>query len=205
MSTRENNTTPGQTALGILLLVIFAIIVVWALASMYKLLSGWISDFIKVLPSMDAAIVVALITSCVSIFTVVGGAILKEYLSYRYKKLEFLRGRREKPYRKLIEINFIMLQKTKSGEEYSPDEMMDDFYEFGQELTLWGSTKAIKLWDDWRLAPNKGKADGKELLLLMEKIIIQLRKDMGQGGRLAEGDILKLYINDFDESMRKPR
>lgn len=205
MSTRENNTTPGQTALGILLLVIFAIIVVWALASMFKLLSGWISDFIKVLPSMDAAIVVALITSCVSIFTVVGGAILKEYLSYRYKKLEFLRGRREKPYRKLIEINFKMLQKTKSGEEYSPDEMMDDFYEFGQELTLWGSTKAIKLWDDWRLAPNKGKADGKELLLLMEKIIIQLRKDMGQGGRLAEGDILKLYINDFDESMRKPR
>lgn len=127
MSTRENNSTPGQTALGILLLVIFAIIVVWALASMYKLLSGWISDFIKVLPSMDAAIVVALITSCVSIFTVVGGAILKEYLSYRYKKLEFLRGRREKPYRKLIEINFKMLQKTKSGEEYSPDEMMDDF------------------------------------------------------------------------------
>lgn len=205
MSTRENNSTPGQTALGILLLVIFAIIVVWALASMYKLLSGWISDFIKVLPSMDAAIVVALITSCVSIFTVVGGAILKEYLSYRYKKLEFLRGRREKPYRKLIEINFKMLQKTKSGEEYSPDEMMDDFYEFGQELTLWGSAKAIKLWDDWRLAPNKGKADGKELLLQRGKIIIQLRKDMGQGGRLAEGDILKLYINDFDESMRKPR
>lgn len=205
MSTRENNSAPGQTALGVLLLAIFAIIVVWALAFVCKLLSGWISDFIKVLPSMDAAIVVALITSCVSIITVVGGAILKEYLSYRYKKLEFLRGRREKPYRKLIEINFKMLQKTKSGEEYSPAEMMDDFYEFGQELTLWGSAKAIKLWDDWRLAPNKGKADGKELLLLMEKIIIQLRKDMGQGGRLAEGDILKLYINDFDESIRKPR
>ena len=104
MSTRENNSAPGQTALGVLLLAIFAIIVVWALAFVCKLLSGWISDFIKVLPSMDAAIVVALITSCVSIITVVGGAILKEYLSYRYKKLEFLRGRREKPYRKLIEI-----------------------------------------------------------------------------------------------------
>lgn len=154
---------------------------------------------------MDAAIVVALITSCVSFFTVVCGAILKEYLSYRFKKLEFLRNRREKPYRKLIEINFKMLQKTNSSEEYSSEEIMADFYEFGQELTLWGSTKAIKLWDDWRLAPNKGKADGKELLLLMEKIIIQLRKDMGQGGRLAEGDILKLYINDFDEAMKKPR
>ena len=119
------------------------------------------------------------------------------------KKLEFLRNRREKPYRKLIEINFKMLQKTNSSEEYSSEEIMADFYEFGQELTLWGSAKAIKLWDDWRLAPNKGKADGKELL--MENIVIQLRKDMGQGGRLAEGDILKLYINDFDEAMKKPR
>lgn len=111
---------------------------------------------------MDAAIVVALITSCVSIFTVVCGAILKEYLSYRFKKHEFLRNRREKPYRKLIEMNFKMLQKTNSSEEYSSEEIMADFYEFGQELTLWGSAKAIKLWDDWRLAPNKGKADGKE-------------------------------------------
>lgn len=25
---------------------------------------------------------------------------------------------------------------------------------------------------------------------------------MGQSGRLAEGDILKLYINDFDEAMK---
>lgn len=205
MSTQESNNTHGQTALGFLLLTVIVIFIVWALASLYKLLSGWISDFIKVLPTMDAAIVVALITSCVSIITVVGGAILKEYLSYRYKKLEFLRDRREKPYRKLIEINFKMLQKTNSGEKYSPDEMMADFYEFGQELTLWGSAKAIRLWDDWRLAPNKGKADGKELLLLMEKIIIQLRKNMGQGGRMAEGDILKLYINDFDEAMKKAK
>ena len=64
---------------------------------MYKLLSGWISDFIKVLPSMDAAIVVALITSCVSIFTVVGGAILKEYLSYRYKNLSSLEADEKSP------------------------------------------------------------------------------------------------------------
>lgn len=28
---------------------------------------------------------------------------------------------------------------------------------------------------------------------------------MRQGGRLAEGDILKLYINDFDEATKKPR
>ena len=53
---------------------------------------------------------------------------------------------------------------------------MADFYEFGQELTLWGSAKAIKLWDDWRLAPNKGKADGKELLLLMEKSLFNYVK-----------------------------
>lgn len=39
----------------------------------------------------------------------------------------------------------------------------------------------------------------------MEKILFQLRKDMGQRGGLAKGDILKLYINDFDEAIRKKR
>ena len=90
MSAQESNSTHGQTALGFLLLTVIVIFIVWALASLYKLLSGWISDFIRVLPTMDAAIVVALITSCVSIFTVVCGAILKEYLSYRFKKLSSL-------------------------------------------------------------------------------------------------------------------
>lgn len=75
-------------------------------------------------------------------------------------------------------------------------------FEFGQELALWGSPKAIKLWDEWRLAPTKGNAGGKELLLLMEKILFQLRKDLGTKGKHKTGDILKLYINDFDEAFK---
>lgn len=200
---RKGDSSVGQTLLGLCILALIAALGLWAISSVVGALSKWIGAAIQTISTLDAAIIVALITGCVSIFTVVFGAILKEYLAYRFKKLEFLRNRREIPYRKLIEINFKMVQKSQRGEEYTSKEMFDDFYEFGQELTLWGSTKAIKLWDEWRLAPHKGNTDGTELLLLMEKSLFQLRRDMGQKGGLAKGDILKLYINDFDEAIRK--
>ncbi len=36
----------------------------------------------------------------------------------------------------------------------------------------------------------------------MEKILFQLRKDLGTKGKHKTGDILKLYINDFDEAFK---
>lgn len=199
----ESTSSVCQTLLGLIILASIIALGFWAISSAVDALSVWVGAAIQTISTLDAAIIIALITGCVSIFTVVFGAILKEYLSYRFKKLEFLRNRREKPYRKLIEINFKMVQKSQRDEEYTSEEMLDDYYEFGQELTLWGSKKAIKLWNDWRLASHRGKPDGTELLLLMEMILFQLRKDMGQRGGLAKGDILKLYINDFDEAIRR--
>lgn len=35
----------------------------------------------------------------------------------------------------------------------------------------------------------------------MEDVLIQLRKDMGERENLKQGDILKLTINDYDESI----
>lgn len=203
MSKQEPKNSVGDVAKGLLLLIIFSLLAFWILVTVFSPIASWIIGLMQALSSLDAAIAVALITGCVSIFTMVFGSILKEYLSYRYKKLEFVRDRRERPYRKLVEINFKMLRNSNMSQEYTAKEMMDDYYEFGQELALWGSAKAIKLWDEWRLASFNGKIDAAELLLLMEKIMFQLRKDMGQKGRLTQGDILKLYINDFDEAIAK--
>lgn len=203
MSNQEPKNSTGEVAKGLFLLIILSLLVLWALATVLSLIASWIIGLMQTLSSLDAAIAVALITGCVSIFTMVFGSILKEYLSYRYQKLEFVRDRRERPYRKLVEINFKMLRNSKMSQEYTAKEMMDDYYEFGQELALWGSAKAIKLWDEWRLASFNGKTDAAELLLLMDKIMFQLRKDMGQKGHLTQGDILKLYINDFDEAIAK--
>lgn len=152
------------------------------------------------LSSLDAAIVVALITGYVSIVCVVLGAIANNRMTYLQKRNEYLRDHREKAYSKLISI-FTKVQKgLKTSEEYSKAELLDDMYAFHESLMLWGSSKAIKMWAEWRNAASKSPSP-QELLLAQEAIIIQLRKDMGQKGGLQKGDILKLFINDVDEAV----
>ena len=41
--------------------------------------------------------------------------------------------------------------------------------------------------------------DPEKLLFTMERIMMQLRADMGKKGRLKKGDLLKLFINDLDD------
>lgn len=96
-----------------------------------------------------------------------------------------------------------MLESTKRGNEYSQDAILKDMREFNQGLTLWGSSKAIRKWDEWRLVSAKQLSDPYAVLHGMEKVLMQLRKDMGEKHKLGQGDLLKLFVNDYDEAMRK--
>lgn len=179
---------------------LIALTIAGAAALFVRLASSAIGEAFAALSSLDAAIVVALITGCVSIVSVVLGAIANNRMTYLQKRNEYLRDHREEAYSKLISI-FTKIQKgLKTSEEYSEAELLDDMYAFHESLMLWGSSKAIKMWAEWRNAVSKSPSP-QELLLAQEAIIIQLRKDMGQKGGLQKGDILKLFINDVDEAV----
>lgn len=98
-----------------------------------------------------------------------------------------------------------MLESAKNANEYSQDEMLKDMMEFNQGLTLWGSSKAIRKWDEWRLDSAKGVKNPYDVLHGMEKVLIQLRKDMGEKRNLKQGDLVRLFVNDYDEVMKKIR
>lgn len=93
-----------------------------------------------------------------------------------------------------------MMSKSKTGEDYPENEVLDDMNDFNKGLTLWGSSKAIRLWDTWRLSSVGKTPKPEDLLLAMERVLIQLR-DMGQGRGIKQGDLLKLFINDVDEKI----
>lgn len=76
-----------------------------------------------------------------------------------------------------------MLKRPKIGAEYSQDEMLDDIFTFTENLMLWGSADAIKLWSEWRIKAGDNP-DPMELMLGQEQIIMQLRKDVGQKKKL---------------------
>ena len=193
----------GTLAKGLVALFVVVGIIVLFVGLSINFLAGIFGGMLPILSSLDAAIIVALITGCVSIVTVIGGAIANNCLLYHQRKKEYLRNHREPTYQKLIEIVYKLLTKSKKNEIYTQNEMLDDMNEFSQALTLWGSSKAIRLWDDWRLLSINKKPNPKELLLAMEKVLIQLRKDMGQDGGIRQGDLLKLFINDIDDWLKK--
>lgn len=196
MKNAENgNLIKGMAAL-LLICLLVAALVQWTISSV----SQPLATILQSLSTLDAAIVVALITGCVSIICVVVGAIVNNRITYNQKREEYLRVHREMAYKQLVAI-FIKIQlKAKKNEQYSQDEMLEDIYAFTENLMLWGSSKAIKQWSSWRISAAKSPSP-QELLLNQEKIIIQLRKDIGQRGSLQEGDILKLFINDVDENI----
>ncbi len=188
----------GAVVKGLFVLAALAVICIVAFSATINFVSGSIAALLSTQSTLDVAIVVALITGCVSIVTVIGGGIANNYLAYRQRNSEYLREHRAQAYEKLIEIVYKMLMKSKKKEQYSADEMLSDMNDFNQSLTLWGSSKAIRLWDEWRLATVGKQPSASELLFAMEKVLIQLRRDMGQGRGLKKGDLLKLFINDVD-------
>lgn len=188
----------GAIVKGLFVLAALAVICIVALSATINFVSDSIAALLSTLSTIDVAIVVALITGCVSIVTVIGGGIANNYLAYRQRNSEYLREHRAQAYEKLIEIVYKMLMKSKKKEQYSADEMLSDMNDFNQSLTLWGSSKAIRLWNEWRLATVGKQPSASELLFAMEKVLIQLRRDMGQGRGLKRGDLLKLFINDVD-------
>ena len=130
--------TIGAIVKGLLVLAALAVICAVALSAVINFVSGSIAALLSTLSTLDVAIVVALITGCVSIVTVIGGGIANNYLAYRQRKGEYLREHRVQAYEKLIEIVYKMLMKSKKKEQYGADEMLSDMNDFNQSLTLWG-------------------------------------------------------------------
>lgn len=197
----SNNSMPSFGELIKALLAIAGVVVVAALGIgiVIKTAGESLVAFFDALGTLDTAITVAFITGAVSVIAVVAGGIASNVQRENY----YLRQHREAPYQKLIEMVYRMTAKAKDDSAYTQDELMKDFNEFSQALTLWGSPKAIKLWTSWRLANTEGKPkpNPQDLLFAMEEVMLQLRRDMGLKRGLKKGDLLKLFINDVDEKL----
>lgn len=114
----------------------------------------------------------------VSIITVVGSGVLND----RMKRKEYLYMHRETPYMQLISMFYDFQNKTKKGQDFSQEELLDIFTGFNKEITLWGSSKAIKEWGKWRVSSSRENTDPNELLFGMENVMIQLRKIWDSNG-----------------------
>ena len=90
--------------------------------------------------------------------------------------------------------------KKPENERMSEKDMVKMVSEFSKGLTLWGSNRVVKKWLKYRKSSLQG--NNKDVLIQMEDIIYEIRRDVGLGRKLKRGDMLSFFINDI-ENLRK--
>ena len=187
---------------GLLILAIIGYVIVWLLG----LFIGYVGSFVNRLSNMDAVVIVALITGSVSILGVVISSIVSKIIEYRQNTKRYLYEKKEEPYSEFIEMVYKMQKNVKENKEYNEKEMLDDIFSFSKKLTLWGSSKVIRKWLAFRKISQEQNDNLTDNLFILEEIIFEIRKDMGQKkNSLKQGDILAFFVNDIKDYLPKDK
>jgi len=175
------------------------LMVSWGIETLGDLFESAKNFLKKFVTTTDKVIVVAMITGAVSIIGVVISSIVAKVVEYRYNVKKYLYDKREEPYKQFIEMIYAIMEDSKKpeAERMKEAEMVSMIAEFSKGLTLWGSNRVVKKWLKYRTSSLKG-VDAKESLVQLEDIIYEIRKDVGLGRRLKQGDMLSFFINDID-------
>ncbi|MGI6258019.1 MAG: hypothetical protein ACOYJU_08125 [Anaerovoracaceae bacterium] len=177
--------------LGVVLIVILGCFFVWLIGIFLGHVGNLINRLNQVVSNMDAVVIVALITGSVSILGVVISSIVSKVIEYRQNTKRYLYGKKEEPYSEFIEMVYKIQENAKESKEYTEKEMLDDVLSFSKKLTLWGSNHVIRKWLAFRKISQDKNGKPTDNLFILEDIIFEIRKDMGQKKRgLKKGDIL---------------
>lgn len=189
-------------SLGIVALLLFITYIL--IKNIGILIIKGIEKISSITSSMDSVVIVALITGGISIVTVVISSIISKLIEYKQITKRYLYEKREKPYSEFISMVYKLQTSQKNGkEEYTQTQMIDDISNFSQALTLWGSSRVIKKWIKFReiIQENPAKTEN---LFILEEIVFEIRKDMGQKRKgLKQGDLLSFFVNDIKNHLPK--
>lgn len=187
--------------LGLVLFAGIVAIAIWLIKFFYNFVIDGIIKLTAVVSKLDAVVIVALITGLVSIVGVIISSIIAKIIDYRKSRQEYLTQKREKPYGEFVEMIYRVQKNVKSPGTYSEKQMFEDLSKFSKQITLWGSSRVINKWIQFRengSEPEKAKDN----LFLMEEIMNDMRKDLGLR-KVKKGNILGFFVNDIKSAMKK--
>lgn len=186
----------GLTILISIIAVIFVVIYYSVIG-----VSHLISRLSNIASKLDAVVIVALITGGVSIISVVFTSVIAKIIDYKQNRREYLTQKREMPYGEFVDMVYKIQKNTKQDGTYTEEEMISDISKFSKQITLWGSTKVVNKWVEFReksMNPNQC-ADN---LFLLEEIMNEMRKDLGVK-KSKKGNLLAFFVNDIKEFIKK--
>lgn len=187
--------------LGLVLIVVIGAFSIWLVKSLYNIIINGIIKLTEVASKLDAVIIVGLVTGLVSLTGAIISSIVAKIVDYRKSRQEYLTQKREKPYGEFVEMIYQVQKNIKEPGTYSDEQMLEDLSKFSKQITLWGSSRVINKWIEFRensSDPEKAKNN----LFLMEEIMNDMRKDLGLK-KVKKGDLLGFFINDIRKELKK--
>ena len=194
-----------STLIGIVLIiaaVVLAIIIGWSIIKL--IITGirrglnWMSSTAS---KLDAVVIVALITGCVSFLGVIISSIVAKALDFRRSRREYLAKKREAPYGEFVDMVYKVQQNSKKPDSYTEEQMQEDILKFSRQMTLWGSPRVVDKWIRFRENGANPELAQKNLFVI-EDILNDMRKDLGQR-RVKKGNLLGFFVNDIKEAMKR--
>ena len=171
---------------------------------LFKNIPTYIQDIVTYLQNMtsslDVVVLVALITGSITLLN----SFYSRYSEQRNKKREYLATKREGPYSDLFTVIHKVSLSGKGDFVYSNEDMIKDINDFNSKLSLWGSPKVVKKWNDFRQKSLEGnkQLEPKELLNAVEEVMNEMRKDLGSKST-KKGELLSIFIYDSENLLGK--
>lgn len=187
--------------LGLVLIVVIGAFSIWLVKLLYNIIINGIIKLTEVASKLDAVIIVGLVTGLVSLTGAIISSIVAKIVDYRKSRQEYLTQKREKPYGEFVEMIYQVQKNIKEPGTYSDEQMLEDLSKFSKQIILWGSSRVINKWIEFRensSDPEKAKNN----LFLMEEIMNDMRKDLGLK-KVKKGDLLGFFINDIRKELKK--
>lgn len=187
--------------IGLALVMIFGALgclLLFLIIHLIKIMIDWLTGIAS---KMDAVVIVALITGSVSIIGVIISSIVAKIIDYKKSRQEYLAKKREESYGQFVDMIYRIQSSSKSGKNYTEEEMIEDLSKFSKQITLWGSSKVVNKWVEFRENGSNPNV-GTDNLFLLEEIMNEMRKDLGLK-KVKKGNLLAFYINDIKKYLKK--
>lgn len=195
----------ASTLIGIVIIIVAAVLAIIIGWSIIKLIITGIRRGLNWMSStaskLDAVVIVALITGCVSVLGVIISSIVAKALDFRRSRREYLAKKREAPYGEFVDMVYKVQQNSKKPDSYTEEQMQGDILKFSRQMTLWGSPRVVDKWIRFRENGANPELAQKNLFVI-EDILNDMRKDLGQR-RVKKGNLLGFFVNDIKEAMKR--
>ncbi|WP_041793821.1 hypothetical protein [Micavibrio aeruginosavorus] len=99
-----------------------------------------------------------------------------------------------------INLLFELFNTQRNGGPLSQEEMTEALMKFKRELMIWGDQKIIKTLESYERLCFENSGDIKKQILTIDKILREIRKDLGhRDNQLKDGDLVLMFIKAEDK------